>query len=211
MNKNKVIVNRRGLMLILSSPSGAGKTTIARRLLDSDLDIEISVSVTTRSPRKTEINGKDYTFVSKSQFNKMIANNELLEHAEIFSNLYGTPSKHVMDSLSEGKDLLFDIAWQGTQALRGALPQDVVSIFILPPSTKELERRLRSRGSEGSEVLLKRITAASKEITHWAEYDYVIINNEINESVENIVSILIAERLKRDRQIGLTKFVLGLT
>ncbi len=211
MDNNKVIKNRRGLMLVLSSPSGAGKTTIARKLLDSDLDITISVSVTTRSPRKTEINGADYIFVSKKNFNEMIINNKLLEYAEIFSHLYGTPSQPVIDLLSEGKDVLFDIDWQGTQALRGALPQDVVSVFILPPSTEELERRLRSRGSEGNKVLLKRIAAASKEITHWAEYDYVIVNNDINESVDNIRSILIAERLKRDRQIGLTKFIQELT
>jgi len=203
-------LDRRGLMLVLSSPSGAGKTTISRKLLDSDSDINLSVSVTTRKPREGEVNGKDYSFIDKVEFNLMINRDQLLEHAKVFENYYGTPRKQVEDILTSGKDVLFDIDWQGTQQLAEKAREDLVSIFILPPNWQELERRLLARAQDAPEEINKRMAKASDEMSHWAEYDYVIINRDIETSVNAVRAILQSERLKRRRIVGLSDFVKGL-
>ncbi len=200
-------IKRLGIMLVISSPSGAGKTTLARKLLEQDKEIKLSISVTTRKPRKVEKNNEDYIFITEDKFKKMVKKNELLEFAEVFGNNYGTPRKPVEKRISEGKDVLFDIDWQGTQALRESEPKHLVSVFILPPSTQELEKRLQSRGQDSPEEVKKRMSAAHSEITHWAEYDYIIINNDLDLTLEKLKSILITERLKRVRQIGLIDFV----
>ena len=200
-------IKRLGIMLVISSPSGAGKTTLARKLLEQDKEIKLSISVTTRKPRKVEKNNEDYIFITEDKFKKMVKKNELLEFAEVFGNNYGTPRKLVEKRISEGKDVLFDIDWQGTQALRELEPKHLVSVFILPPSTQELEKRLQSRGQDSPEEVKKRMSAAHSEITHWAEYDYIIINNDLDLTLEKLKSILITERLKRVRQIGLIDFV----
>ena len=205
MKRNKI--NRLGIMLVISSPSGAGKTTLARKLLEQDDNIKLSVSVTTRKPRKAEKNNKDYIFVDKKKFQEMVKNNELLEFAKVFGNNYGTPRKPVESRINNGKDVLFDIDWQGTQALREMEPKHLVSVFILPPSTKELEIRLKSRGQDSDDEVKRRMAEANSEITHWAEYDYIIINYEIEKTLKKLKSILITERLKRVRQIGLIDFV----
>ena len=205
MKRNKI--NRLGIMLVISSPSGAGKTTLARKLLEQDDNIKLSVSVTTRKPRKAEKNNKDYIFVEKQKFQKMVKNNDLLEFAKVFGNNYGTPRKPVESRINNGKDVLFDIDWQGTQALREMEPKHLVSVFILPPSTKELEIRLKSRGQDSDDEVKRRMAEANSEITHWAEYDYIIINYEIEKTLKKLKSILITERLKRVRQIGLIDFV----
>ena len=194
-------------MLVISSPSGAGKTTLARRLLEEDKEIKLSVSVTTRKPRKSEKNNKDYIFINEEKFQRMVNNNELLEFASVFGNNYGTPKGLVENRIKDGKDVLFDIDWQGTQALREQEPKHLVSIFILPPSTKELEKRLFSRGQDSKKEVDRRMAEANSEITHWAEYDYIIINYDIENTLNKLKSILIAERLKRGRQIGLIDFV----
>ena len=194
-------------MLVISSPSGAGKTTLARKLLEQDDNIKLSVSVTTRKPRKAEKNNKDYIFVDKKKFQEMVKNNDLLEFAKVFGNNYGTPRKPVESRINNGKDVLFDIDWQGTQALREMEPKHLVSVFILPPSTKELEIRLKSRGQDSDDEVKRRMAEANSEITHWAEYDYIIINYEIEKTLKKLKSILITERLKRVRQIGLIDFV----
>ena len=205
MKKNKI--NRLGIMLVISSPSGAGKTTLARKLLEQDNDIKLSISVTTRKPRKLEKNNKDYIFVDNDKFQDMVKNNELLEFAQVFGNNYGTPRKPVENRVHNGKDVLFDIDWQGTQALREMGPNHLVTVFILPPSTKEFEIRLKSRGQDSDDEVKRRMAEANSEITHWAEYDYIIINYEIDETLEKLKSILITERLKRVRQVGLIDFV----
>ena len=205
MKKKKI--NRLGIMLVISSPSGAGKTTLARKLLEQDDNIKLSVSVTTRKPRNSEENNKDYIFVNKETFKEMVKNNELLEFAKVFGNNYGTPRKAVENRINNGKDVLFDIDWQGTQALRETEPKHLVSVFILPPSTKELEIRLKSRGQDSDEEVKRRMAEANSEITHWAEYDYIIINYEIEKTLKKLKSILITERLKRERQVGLSDFV----
>ncbi len=205
MKRNKI--NRLGIMLVISSPSGAGKTTLARKLLEQDDNIKLSVSVTTRKPRKAEKNNKDYIFVDKKKFQEMVKNNDLLEFAKVFGNNYGTPRKPVESRINNGKDVLFDIDWQGTQALREMEPKHLVSVFILPPSTKELEIRLKSRGQDSDDEVKRRMAEANSEITHWAEYDYIIINYEIEKTLKKLKSILITERLKRVRQIGLIDFV----
>ena len=205
MKKNKI--NRLGIMLVISSPSGAGKTTLARKLLEQDTNIKLSVSVTTREPRKSEKNNKDYIFVDTNKFDEMVKNNELLEFAKVFGNNYGTPRKLVENRINKGKDVLFDIDWQGTQALREMEPKHLVSVFILPPSKKELEIRLKNRGQDTNQEVKKRMSEANSEITHWAEYDYIIINYEIDKTLEKLKSILITERLKRVRQVGLIDFV----
>jgi len=200
-------IARRGLMLILSSPSGAGKTTISRALLASDTDLSMSVSVTTRAPRPSEVEGKDYYFVSVAEYQRMVQSGELLEHAKVFDNFYGTPRSHVHKVLSDGKDVLFDIDWQGTQALVENTREDVVTVFILPPSHDELERRLRVRAQDSEEVVQGRMARASDEMSHYGEYDYVIVNRDVDKSIAEVRAILTAERLKRLRQRGLADFV----
>lgn len=201
---------RRGLMFVLSSPSGAGKTTLSRQLLAREAGISMSVSVTTRTKRPGEENGKDYHFIDRSEFDQMVDKGDLLEHAEVFGNCYGTPRSYVEEHLQGGEDVLFDIDWQGTKQLRKTAPDDLVSVFILPPSIGELERRLHARAQDSAEVVAKRMAKAVSEISHWEEYDYVIINKDIDEALVKITSILQAERLKRTRQEGLSAFVDGL-
>jgi guanylate kinase len=200
-------IARRGLMLVLSSPSGAGKTTLSRKLLESDPGVELSVSVTTRKQRPGEVDGRDYHFVDAARFDAMVANDELLEWAHVFGNRYGTPRAPVEAALSRGRDVLFDIDWQGTQQLRERANRDLVSIFVLPPSIPDLERRLRARAQDSDEVIHARMTKAADEMSHWAEYDYVVINNDIGHAFAEVQSILAAERLKRERQTGLSDFV----
>ena len=191
----------------MSSPSGAGKTTLSRALLASDHHIRMSVSVTTRPPRPGELDGKDYFFISKERFFEMRDQGELLEWAEVFGNLYGTPRLPVEDALAKGRDVLFDIDWQGTQQLEQAMRDDLVRIFILPPSTDELRDRLIKRAQDSASVVAKRMAEASREMSHWAEYDYVIVNDDVETASEEIIAILTAERLRRTRRIGLTEFV----
>ena len=197
-------------MLVLSSPSGAGKTTISRAILRGEDYLAMSVSVTTRSPRTGEQHGKDYYFVSETEYHRMVADRELLEHAKVFDNYYGTPRNHVERELAAGRDVMFDIDWQGTQQLKASARGDLVSVFILPPSIKELERRLRGRAQDSEEVMRKRMARAADEMSHWPEYDYVVINQNVDESIDQVKSILTAERLRRDRQVGLVGFVNGM-
>jgi guanylate kinase len=203
-------VARRGLMLVLSSPSGAGKTTLSRRLLESDPAIDLSISVTTRPPRPGEVDGRDYHFIDRAQFDAMVARGELLEWAQVFGNRYGTPRGPVEAALASGRDVLFDIDWQGTQQLREKGRADLVSVFVLPPSIPDLEQRLRSRAQDTPEVIRSRMAKAADEMSHWAEYDYVVINREIADAFEDVRAILGAERLKRERQPGLSAFVRSL-
>jgi len=203
-------VARRGMMLVLSSPSGAGKTTLSRRLLEADKDIDLSISVTTRKPRPGEIEGHHYHFISAAKFDRMVANNELLEWAEVFGNRYGTPRKQVMRSLKQGRDILFDIDWQGTQQLREQARDDLASVFVLPPSMKELERRLHKRAQDDKQTIKTRMTKAGSELGHWAEYDYVILNDSLRSAFKQVCTILAAERLKRQRQPWISSFVRNL-
>jgi len=198
---------RRGLMLVLSSPSGAGKSTISRELLNRDDNLTLSVSATTRKPRPGEKNGVDYFFVDTDTFEGMVAEGKMLEHARVFDNLYGTPKDVVEEALAEGRDVLFDVDWQGTQQLAESAGKDLVRIFILPPSMQELENRLRKRAQDSEEVVQKRMAEASSEMSHYFEYDYIIINTDLEESFSQAQSILTAERLKRQRQMGLHDFV----
>lgn len=207
MPENYEDVERRGLMFVLSSPSGAGKTTISRLLLDRESNISLSVSVTTRPPRPGEVDGTDYFFVDPTAFNLMLNRQELLEHAKVFDHYYGTPKGPVEEALAAGKDVLFDIDWQGEQQLKQAARSDLASVFILPPSTEELARRLQRRAQDPAEVVAARMAKAPDEISHWPEYDYIIVNYDIEDSVAKVQAILTAERLKRDRQVGLTAFV----
>src|SRR6185503_2520794 len=200
-------IRRRGLMLVLSSPSGAGKTTLSRRLLESDAAIAMSVSATTRRPRSGEVEGKDYFFVSPSMFTGMVKGNGFLEHALVFGHHYGTPKEPVMLALAKGQDVLFDIDWQGTQQLRQQAGDDLVSIFVLPPSHAELERRLRARAQDEEHVVQQRMARANNEISHWAEYDYVVINDDLDATLKKIQTILAAERMKRGRLTGIPAFV----
>ena len=204
---NLPTVGRRGLMLVLSSPSGAGKTTISRALLDRDPHIDMSVSATTRAPRPGELDGVDYQFVSVENFQRMVAAGEFLEHARVFDNYYGTPKAAVEAALASGRDVLFDIDWQGTQQLAQNARADLVSVFVLPPSLAELERRLRGRAQDAEEVVAKRMAKAGDEMSHWREYDYILVNTEVSRSVAAVTAILEAERLKRDRQVGMHDFV----
>ena len=207
LSDNGELGGRRGLMLVLSSPSGAGKTTIARRLLAEDAGLELSVSATTRQRRPGEVEGKDYHFVTPSDFQIMISDRALLEYARVFDNYYGTPSAPVMAALAEGRDMLFDIDWQGTQQLADASREYLVSVFILPPSTRDLEQRLLKRAQDSADVVAARMSKAADEIGHYREYDYILVNRDIDVAVAQVKAILQAERLRRDRQVGLTGFV----
>lgn len=200
-------VGRRGLMLVLSSPSGAGKTSIARRLLDEDDNLTLSVSATTRPPRANEVDGRDYHFVDQERFDRMVAQDEFLEYATVFSNSYGTPKADVMSALERGEDVLFDIDWQGTQQVANAARTDLVSVFILPPSREALQQRLVSRAQDSADVVAARMAKASDEISHYREYDYIVVNEDLDRSVESVRAILSAERMRRDRQVGMTGFV----
>lgn len=199
--------SRRGLCLILSSPSGAGKTTLARGLLNSDAGLACSVSATTRAPRPGELDGADYFFVSRERFEVMRDSGELLESAEVFGNFYGTPRQPVEDALAQGKDVVFDVDWQGAASIASILPQDTVRVFILPPSAEELARRIYTRGTDAMDVIENRLKAAAREISHWNEYDYVLVNRDIEECLSALKSIIQAERHKRHRQHGLRVFV----
>ena len=203
-------VERRGLMFVLSSPSGAGKTTLSRMLIDRMPGLRMSVSATTRAMRPGEVDGRDYLFVDKPRFDAMVKGDELLEWATVFDNSYGTPRAPVEAALSAGQDVLFDIDWQGTQQLREKARADVVSVYILPPSAGDLEKRLHSRAQDSDEVIRKRMSRASHEMSHWAEYDYIVINHNVNDAFAEVQSILKAERLKRERRTGLVGFVRGL-
>lgn len=200
-------MTRRGLMLVLSSPSGAGKTSISRELLERDDQISLSISATTRPRRPGEVDGEDYKFVDKTTFDLMINRQELLEHAKVFDHYYGTPRGPVEQTIAAGRDVLFDIDWQGTQQLAERARGDLVSIFILPPSTAELDRRLHSRAQDSEAVITERMARAADEMTHWSEYDYVVVNVDFEESVRQVQAILEAERLKRQRLVGLSDFV----
>ena len=200
-------IARRGLMLVLSSPSGAGKTTLSRKLLEADPAVELSVSVTTREQRPGEIDGRDYQFIDAARFDAMVKGGELLEWAQVFGHRYGTPRAPVEAALGNGHDVLFDIDWQGTQQLREKADHDLVSIFVLPPSMADLERRLRRRAQDPDEVIRARMATAAEEMSHWAEYDYVVINTDVDRAFREVHTILAAERLKRERQTGLSDFV----
>ena len=200
-------IARRGLMLVLSSPSGAGKTTLSRLLLRSDRKVELSISVTTRPKRRGEINGRDYQFIDHARFDAMIARGELLEWAEVFGHRYGTPRQPVTKALQAGRDVLFDIDWQGTQQLSKNESAHLVSVFILPPSAQELGRRLKRRAQDSKEVIRSRMAKAAGEMSHWREYDYIIVNRHTDQALAELQAILAAERLKRERQIGLSDFV----
>jgi guanylate kinase len=204
-------IQRRGLLLVMSSPSGAGKTTLSRRLLAADSNITMSVSVTTRAPRPGEIHGKDYHFISHEEFGRLRDRGDLLEYAEVFGNFYGTPKRPVVEALYTGRDVLFDIDWQGTQQLAQAMEDDLVRIFILPPTAEELRERLIRRAQDSASTVAKRMAKAAAEISHWPEYDYVIVNDDINVAAAQIDAILTAERLRRRRRVGLTNFVRELT
>ena len=197
-------------MLVLSSPSGAGKSTISRALLQRDENLELSVSATTRQKRASEIEGVHYHFLDKATFEEMVAQGEFLEHAHVFENYYGTPRRPVEEALAEGRDVLFDIDWQGTQQVAAKLPNDLVRVFVLPPSNEELERRLYSRAEDSEEIVKARMAKSADEMSHWAEYDYVIINDDLDQAIVQVQQILAAERLKRTRQVGLENFVAGL-
>ncbi len=201
---------RRGLLLVLSSPSGAGKTTLSRKLLEQDFGIAMSVSVTTRAPRPGEVDGRDYHFRDVAAFEKLGDDGALLEWARVHGNLYGTPAAAVMEQLATGRDVLFDIDWQGAQQLTGKAPADVVRVFILPPSAETLRHRLETRAQDKPDVVARRLAGAAAEIEHWAEYDYVLVNSDLDMCLENLRTILAAERLKRSRQTALAGLVEGL-
>ncbi len=203
--------NRRGLLIILSSPSGAGKSTLSRRVLEDDPDVTFSVSATTRKPRVGEVDGKDYYFKTHDEFRALVDNNGMLEHAEVFGNFYGSPSAPVEAAINDGKDVLFDVDWQGGQQIRNSSLKDaVVSIFILPPSIAALEARLNSRGQDSPEVVAGRMAQSRSEISHWAEYDYVLVNDDLERAENELRAILTAERLRRDRNPALVPFVQSL-
>jgi guanylate kinase len=200
-------IGRRGLLLVLSSPSGAGKTTITRRLVERDGNLSVSVSATTRPPRANEVDGRDYYFVRDARFDEMVRKGELLEHATVFGNRYGTPRAPVDAALAAGRDIVSDIDWQGTQQLAQTVRGDLVAVFVLPPSMEALEERLRRRAQDSDEVVRQRMSKSADEMSHWPEYDYVIVNRDLDASVDQAEAILTAERLKRERQVGLAEFV----
>jgi guanylate kinase len=204
---NAPAIARRGILLVLSSPSGAGKTTITRELVARDLNLRISVSVTTRPKRAGEIDGQHYHFIDRRRFDAMVARGELLEHAVVFGNCYGTPRAPVEAVLSAGGDIVSDIDWQGTQQLKSSVRGDLVSVFILPPSMAALEQRLRTRAQDSEEVVRARMAKSTDEMSHWPEYDYIIVNRDLDDSVRRVEAILAAERVRNDRQIGLADFV----
>jgi guanylate kinase len=208
--KSRSKIARRGLMFVLSSPSGAGKTTLSRMLLRADRHVKLSVSVTTRPKRRGEVDGRDYHFIDPARFEAMVKSGELLEWAEVFGHRYGTPRVPVAKALRGGRDVLFDIDWQGTQQLAEKARDDLVSVFILPPTAAELERRLKRRAQDSHTIIGSRMAKAADEMSHWPEYDYVIVNSDIEEAFAEVRAILAAERLKRERQIGLSAFVRGL-
>jgi len=209
-NSEKVAISRRGLMLVLSSPSGAGKSTISRALLEREPGLSMSVSATTRPMRPGETEAEDYFFVDQEKFDAMIEAGAFLEHATVFENSYGTPREPVEKALAEGRDVLFDVDWQGTQQLAKNAGKDLVGVFVLPPSVEELERRLHTRAQDSDDVVRKRMAKATSEMSHWAEYDYIVVNEDVDESVARVQAILAAERLKRERQPGLVDFVRGM-
>jgi guanylate kinase len=200
-------IERRGLLLVLSSPSGAGKTTITRRLVERDPELDMSVSVTTRPRRKGEVEGRDYFFIDHRRFDEMIAEGELLEHASVFENCYGTPRRPIESALAAGRDVVGDLDWQGTQQLTQTVRDDLVTVFVLPPSLAALEARLRARAQDSAAVVAARMAKSTDEMSHWSEYDYVIINRDIEDSVAQVQAIVTAERLRRSRQVGLADFV----
>ena len=200
-------VNRKGLMFVLSSPSGAGKTSLSKKILELDNEISLSISFTTRPARPGENDGEDYFFVDNKIFGNMKDNNEFLEYAKVFDYYYGTPKKPILDALINGKDVLFDIDWQGTQQLMNESKNDLVKVFVLPPSVEELERRLKERKQDDDEIIQKRMSRASDEMSHYAEYDYILVNDDFNKTVKSIMAILYAERLKRHRQIKTQEIV----
>ena len=206
-NQNK---DRRGMMIVLSSPSGAGKTSLSRELLKENKNLFLSISHTTRPPRSLEVNENDYFFVSDEKFIEMLNQGEFLEHAKVFDYYYGTPKKPVKKILDKGRDILFDIDWQGTQQLMNNSKDHLVKVFVLPPSIKELERRLKERKQDEDEIIQKRMSRASDEMSHYAEYDYILVNDDFNKTIEDIISILNAERLKSHRQIKTQKIVKNL-
>lgn len=198
---------RRGVMLALSSPSGAGKSTLARRMIEGDAALTLSISATTRPPRPGEVDGRDYHFMQRDAFEAMASRGDFLEWALVFDNFYGTPRAQVEAALASGRDVLFDVDWQGARALHAAAPEDVVAVFILPPSVTELERRLRARGQDSDEVIARRMARSADEISHWREYDYVLVNANVDETYDNLARLLAAERLKRGRQTWLPAHV----
>jgi guanylate kinase len=200
-------VHRRGLMLVLSSPSGAGKTTLSRRLLAEDRGVTLSISVTTRPRRLSEVDGSDYHFIDRERYAAMVRNDELLEHAEVFGNGYGTPRRLVEATLGEGRDVLFDIDWQGAKQLIEKVRPDLVTVFILPPSIAELERRLHRRAEDSDDIIRGRMEKAAEEIGHYDEYDYIVINRDLEQAFSEVKAILASERLRRERQVGLADFV----
>jgi guanylate kinase len=202
--------SRRGLLLILSSPSGAGKSTLARRLMQWDESLRFSVSATTRAPRPGEQDGREYDFKSRAEFEQMVAADQMLEHAEVFGNLYGSPRGPVEAAMQSGRDILFDIDWQGGQQIKHKMRDDVVSIFVLPPSIAELDARLRGRDQDSDQVIAARMSKSRDEISHWAEYDYVIVNRDLDTAFAELITILQAERLRRERQPHLADFVRSL-
>ena len=202
---------RRGMLVVLSSPSGAGKTTLTRRLLSENPAMSMSVSATTRPPRSGETDGVDYYFVDKGRFEAMRDAGDFLEHARVFSNYYGTPREPVEKALAAGRDIIFDIDWQGAQQLTQAAADDLVKIFILPPDMVELEQRLRTRAQDSEDVIAARMSKSEAEISHWAEYDYVIVNDDLDRALDQLRTVLAAERLKRKRQLWLQPFVKSLT
>jgi guanylate kinase len=207
MSEGAGAIHRRGLMLVLSSPSGAGKTTLSRRLLQADPTLQLSVSVTTRPRRLSEMDGVDYQFIDRDRYDAMVRNDELLEHAEVFGNCYGTPKREVEAALAAGRDVLFDIDWQGTLQLKQRVPADIVTVFILPPSFGELERRLHRRAEDSDEIIRDRMAKAVEEMRHYEDYDYIVVNHDLETAFGAVHAILLAERYKRSRQVGLPAFV----